>query len=82
MMPGAKHIERGIHRETLKSRIWHEVCVIYLKSLTGSLPRAKGANMKDLSQMDHQTELQNPVVSENASVSLIAAAIEELRPGV
>ena len=38
--------------------------------------------MMDLSQMDHQMELKSPIMPESARVSLIAAAIEERRPGV
>jgi hypothetical protein len=38
--------------------------------------------MMDLSHMDHQMEQQSSIMPESERMDLIAAAIEEMRPGV
>lgn len=38
--------------------------------------------MMDLSHMDHQMTVQSSILPESERVELIAAAIEEMRPGV
>jgi len=38
--------------------------------------------MTDLSHMDHQMEQQSSIMPESERMDLIAAAIEEMRPGV
>ena len=38
--------------------------------------------MMDLSHVDHQMEVQGSILRESERVEMIAAAIEEMRPGV